>query len=119
MSEQTTLKELKLQCYKKPLKYARYASIFELTRRCVQRGLKATFFRLNMKPSSVTFSRKLLYFFLLRLSSRVQTVEISLEEGVYDEQLTQQDQSYHFALSGRAFAVITEYFPQLVQKVRR
>lgn len=24
---------------------------------------------------------------------------------------------YHFALNGRAFAVITEHFPQLIQKV--
>eukprot|EP00064_Thunnus_orientalis_P008781 superscaffoldBa00001070_g8804 len=46
-----------------------------------------------------------------------QTVEISLEEGLYDEQLAQQDQSYHFAVSGRDFAVITEHFPQLVQKL--
>ncbi|KAM7379060.1 hypothetical protein PAMP_004634 [Pampus punctatissimus] len=45
-----------------------------------------------------------------------QTVEVSLEEGVYDEQLTQQNQNYHFAVSGRAFAVITEHFPQLVKK---
>lgn len=58
-------------------------------------------------------------FFFLRLSSCFQTVEISLEEGLYDEQLAQQDQSYHFAVSGRDFAVITEHFPQLVQKVKR
>ncbi|XP_028284295.1 probable cation-transporting ATPase 13A3 isoform X2 [Parambassis ranga] len=35
-----------------------------------------------------------------------QTVEINLDEGMY-----------HFAVSGRAFAVITEHFPQLVQKL--
>ncbi|XP_070775193.1 polyamine-transporting ATPase 13A3-like [Enoplosus armatus] len=35
-----------------------------------------------------------------------QTVEVNLEEEVY-----------HFAVSGRAFAVITEHFPQLVQKL--
>ncbi|XP_041848724.1 probable cation-transporting ATPase 13A3 isoform X2 [Melanotaenia boesemani] len=35
-----------------------------------------------------------------------QTTEINLEEG-----------AYHFAVSGRAFAVITEHFPQLVQKL--
>ncbi|XP_044076314.1 polyamine-transporting ATPase 13A3-like isoform X3 [Siniperca chuatsi] len=46
-----------------------------------------------------------------------QTVEVNLEEGVYDNQVIQQDQSYHFAVSGRAFAVITEHFPQLVQKL--
>ncbi|GLD45651.1 probable cation-transporting ATPase 13A3 isoform X1 [Lates japonicus] len=46
-----------------------------------------------------------------------QTVEINLEEGMYDKQQTLQEQSYHFAVSGRAFAVITEYFPHLVQKL--
>ncbi|XP_051281643.1 polyamine-transporting ATPase 13A3 isoform X2 [Dicentrarchus labrax] len=46
-----------------------------------------------------------------------QTVKINLEEGVYDKQVTLQEQSYHFAVSGRAFAVITEHFPQLVQKL--
>uniref|UniRef100_A0A8C9ZMV8 Polyamine-transporting ATPase 13A3 n=1 Tax=Sander lucioperca TaxID=283035 RepID=A0A8C9ZMV8_SANLU len=29
----------------------------------------------------------------------------------------QQEQRYHFAVTGRAFAVITEHFPQLVQKL--
>ncbi|XP_054482995.1 polyamine-transporting ATPase 13A3-like isoform X2 [Anoplopoma fimbria] len=46
-----------------------------------------------------------------------QTVEIKLEDGVYDNRVTQQEQSYHFAVTGRAFAVITEHFPQLVQKL--
>uniref|UniRef100_A0A3P8T5U2 Polyamine-transporting ATPase 13A3 n=1 Tax=Amphiprion percula TaxID=161767 RepID=A0A3P8T5U2_AMPPE len=32
-------------------------------------------------------------------------------------QISQPEQSYHFAVSGRAFAVITEHFPQLVQKL--
>uniref|UniRef100_A0A8C4DQ71 Cation-transporting ATPase n=1 Tax=Dicentrarchus labrax TaxID=13489 RepID=A0A8C4DQ71_DICLA len=50
-------------------------------------------------------------------SSVLQTVKINLEEGVYDKQVTLQEQSYHFAVSGRAFAVITEHFPQLVQKL--
>uniref|UniRef100_A0A8C4DQH4 Polyamine-transporting ATPase 13A3 n=1 Tax=Dicentrarchus labrax TaxID=13489 RepID=A0A8C4DQH4_DICLA len=36
---------------------------------------------------------------------------------MYDKQVTLQEQSYHFAVSGRAFAVITEHFPQLVQKL--
>ncbi|XP_041804878.1 probable cation-transporting ATPase 13A3 [Chelmon rostratus] len=35
----------------------------------------------------------------------------------HDEPGTQQEQSYHFAVDGRAFAVITEHFPQLVQKL--
>uniref|UniRef100_A0A8C2Z3D1 ATPase 13A3 n=1 Tax=Cyclopterus lumpus TaxID=8103 RepID=A0A8C2Z3D1_CYCLU len=42
---------------------------------------------------------------------------INLEHGVHDQRVTQQEQSYHFALTGRAFAVVTEYFPQLVQKL--
>ncbi|XP_031710483.1 probable cation-transporting ATPase 13A3 isoform X5 [Anarrhichthys ocellatus] len=46
-----------------------------------------------------------------------QTVEINLEDGVYDKRVTEQEQSYHFAVTGRAFAVITEHFPQLVQKL--
>ncbi|XP_071349000.1 polyamine-transporting ATPase 13A3-like isoform X2 [Trachinotus anak] len=46
-----------------------------------------------------------------------QTVEINLEEGMNDKHQTLQEQSYHFAVSGRAFAVITEHFPQLVPKL--
>uniref|UniRef100_A0A4W6FLE5 Polyamine-transporting ATPase 13A3 n=1 Tax=Lates calcarifer TaxID=8187 RepID=A0A4W6FLE5_LATCA len=42
---------------------------------------------------------------------------INLEEGMYDKKQTLQEQSYHFAVSGRAFAVITEHFPHLVQKL--
>uniref|UniRef100_A0A4W6FJ26 ATPase 13A3 n=1 Tax=Lates calcarifer TaxID=8187 RepID=A0A4W6FJ26_LATCA len=37
--------------------------------------------------------------------------------GMYDKKQTLQEQSYHFAVSGRAFAVITEHFPHLVQKL--
>ncbi|XP_059200493.1 polyamine-transporting ATPase 13A3-like isoform X2 [Centropristis striata] len=46
-----------------------------------------------------------------------ETVEINLEDGIYDKQVTQQEQSYHFAVTGRAFAVITEHFPELVPKI--
>ncbi|XP_040000025.1 probable cation-transporting ATPase 13A3 [Xiphias gladius] len=46
-----------------------------------------------------------------------QTVEINVEEGMCDKRQTLQEQSYHFAVSGRAFAVITEHFPHLVQKL--
>ncbi|XP_051809518.1 polyamine-transporting ATPase 13A3-like isoform X1 [Acanthochromis polyacanthus] len=46
-----------------------------------------------------------------------QTVEINLEDIMYDDQVSQPEQSYHFAVSGKAFAVITEHFPQLVQKL--
>lgn len=47
----------------------------------------------------------------------LQTVNINLEDGIHDKHQNQQEQSYHFAVSGRAFAVIMEHFPQLVQKV--
>ncbi|TKS80093.1 putative cation-transporting ATPase 13A3 [Collichthys lucidus] len=52
-----------------------------------------------------------------------QTVEINLEEEeeeekeAYDKQVTQQEQSYHFAVNGKTFAIITEHFPQLIQKL--
>lgn len=48
----------------------------------------------------------------------LQIVEIELDEGTWDGEVSQQEQSYHFAVSGKAFAVIIEYFPQLVQKVQ-
>ncbi|XP_034469935.1 probable cation-transporting ATPase 13A3 isoform X1 [Hippoglossus hippoglossus] len=46
-----------------------------------------------------------------------QSVEINLEERAYDKRQPPQEQSYHFAVSGKAFAVVTEHFPQLVQKL--
>nr|XP_019958108.1 PREDICTED: probable cation-transporting ATPase 13A3 isoform X2 [Paralichthys olivaceus] len=46
-----------------------------------------------------------------------QSVEINLEEKSFDKRQPLQEQSYHFAVSGKAFAVITEHFPQLVQKL--
>ncbi|XP_035488962.2 polyamine-transporting ATPase 13A3 isoform X1 [Scophthalmus maximus] len=46
-----------------------------------------------------------------------QSVEINLEEGVSDKRQTLQEQSYHFAMSGKAFAVITDHFPHLIQKL--
>uniref|UniRef100_A0A4W5MDL8 Polyamine-transporting ATPase 13A3 n=1 Tax=Hucho hucho TaxID=62062 RepID=A0A4W5MDL8_9TELE len=52
--------------------------------------------------------------------NRVESVEISLEDVghvAYGEQHKQQEQGYHFAMSGRSFAVITEHFPDLVQKL--
>uniref|UniRef100_A0A8C7UI40 Polyamine-transporting ATPase 13A3 n=1 Tax=Oncorhynchus mykiss TaxID=8022 RepID=A0A8C7UI40_ONCMY len=48
------------------------------------------------------------------------SVEISLDDVghvAYGEQHKQQEQGYHFAMSGRSFAVITEHFPDLVQKL--
>uniref|UniRef100_A0A8D3E170 Polyamine-transporting ATPase 13A3 n=1 Tax=Scophthalmus maximus TaxID=52904 RepID=A0A8D3E170_SCOMX len=45
------------------------------------------------------------------------SVEINLEEGVSDKRQTLQEQSYHFAMSGKAFAVITDHFPHLIQKL--
>lgn len=47
----------------------------------------------------------------------LQIVEIELDEGTWDGEVS-QEQSYHFAVSGKAFAVIIEYFPQLVKKVQ-
>lgn len=41
-------------------------------------------------------------------------VAVHVDEGLFDN----QEQSFHFAVSGKAFAVITEHFPQLLQKVR-
>ncbi|XP_032388414.1 probable cation-transporting ATPase 13A3 isoform X4 [Etheostoma spectabile] len=46
-----------------------------------------------------------------------QTVEINLRDEEYDKKVPQQEQRYHFAVTGRTFAVITEHFPQLVQKL--
>ncbi|XP_056148990.1 LOW QUALITY PROTEIN: polyamine-transporting ATPase 13A3-like [Lampris incognitus] len=50
-------------------------------------------------------------------NNETQAVAIKLEEAVYDELPAHQDQSYHFAMSGKAFAVIIEHFPQLVPKL--
>lgn len=41
-----------------------------------------------------------------------------MEEVVCDQDHTVQEDRYHFALSGKAFDVITEHFPHLIQKVR-
>ncbi|KAL6104281.1 atp13a3 [Pungitius sinensis] len=46
-----------------------------------------------------------------------QTVEINLEDAISDKRVAQPEQNYHFAVTGKAFAVITEHFPQLVQKL--
>nr|XP_046263347.1 polyamine-transporting ATPase 13A3-like isoform X2 [Scatophagus argus] len=46
-----------------------------------------------------------------------QMVEINMEEEEACDKQVQQEQNYHFAVSGKAFAVITEHFPQLVQKL--
>ena len=46
--------------------------------------------------------------------STSQPVDMSLEEHACGEQPRQR---FHFAMSGRSFAVITEYFPDLLQKV--
>ncbi|XP_053738745.1 polyamine-transporting ATPase 13A3-like isoform X1 [Synchiropus splendidus] len=46
-----------------------------------------------------------------------QTVQINLEDSEFGHQMTQHEQSYHFAMNGRAFAVITEHFPHLVPKL--
>ncbi|XP_024908394.1 probable cation-transporting ATPase 13A3 isoform X2 [Cynoglossus semilaevis] len=46
-----------------------------------------------------------------------QCVEINVEEVVCDQDHTVQEDRYHFALSGKAFDVITEHFPHLIQKL--
>ncbi|XP_058492092.1 polyamine-transporting ATPase 13A3-like isoform X1 [Solea solea] len=53
-----------------------------------------------------------------QITKDTQCVEIDLEkEEVYDDEHTPQEQNYHFALSGKTFAVIIEHFPQLIQKL--
>eukprot|EP00066_Takifugu_rubripes_P025642 XP_011614908.1 PREDICTED: probable cation-transporting ATPase 13A3 isoform X1 [Takifugu rubripes] len=42
-----------------------------------------------------------------------QMVAVHVDEGLFDK----QEPSFHFAVSGKAFAVITEHFPQLLQKL--
>lgn len=41
-------------------------------------------------------------------------VAVDVDEDMCDK----QEPSYHFALCGKAFAVIIEHFPQLLQKVQ-
>ena len=47
-----------------------------------------------------------------------QEVEISLEDVTQGDELKPQER-YHFAMSGKAFAVITEHFQDLMQKVTK
>lgn len=42
-------------------------------------------------------------------------VAVHVDEGLFDK----QEPSFHFAVSGKAFAVIIEHFPQLLQKVEK
>nr|XP_029480022.1 probable cation-transporting ATPase 13A3 isoform X4 [Oncorhynchus nerka] len=49
--------------------------------------------------------------------NRVESVEISLDDVGHEAYGEQHKQGYHFAMSGRSFAVITEHFPDLVQKL--
>ncbi|XP_013994947.1 polyamine-transporting ATPase 13A3 [Salmo salar] len=54
------------------------------------------------------------------MDNHVESVEVSLEDVChvgYGELPTQQEQRYHFAMSGRPFAVVTEHFPNLVQRL--
>uniref|UniRef100_A0A3Q3XDB8 Polyamine-transporting ATPase 13A3 n=1 Tax=Mola mola TaxID=94237 RepID=A0A3Q3XDB8_MOLML len=61
----------------------------------------------DLQPASITWR------YTENPSQTVNQVRVKL----YDEQDAQQEQSYHFAMCGRSFAVITEHFPQLVQKL--
>ncbi|XP_041695692.1 polyamine-transporting ATPase 13A3 isoform X1 [Coregonus clupeaformis] len=47
---------------------------------------------------------------------RLEEVEISLEDVCHTDEPKSQDQ-YHFAMSGKSFAVITEHFQDLLQKL--
>ncbi|XP_048833620.1 polyamine-transporting ATPase 13A3 isoform X1 [Brienomyrus brachyistius] len=46
---------------------------------------------------------------------QVEEVELSMEDDAAEESGSQEQ--YHFAMSGKSFAVITEHFPDLVQKL--
>lgn len=45
----------------------------------------------------------------------MQEVEIGVEDGPEEQRSIEK---YHFAMSGKSFAVITEHFQDLLQKVR-
>lgn len=47
--------------------------------------------------------------------SPMQEVEIGVEDGPEEQKSMEK---YHFAMSGKSFAVITEHFQDLLQKVR-
>uniref|UniRef100_A0AAX7TBZ9 Polyamine-transporting ATPase 13A3 n=1 Tax=Astatotilapia calliptera TaxID=8154 RepID=A0AAX7TBZ9_ASTCA len=64
----------------------------------------------DFQPASITWH------YTENQSSSLDIVEIELDEGTWDGEVS-QEQSYHFAVSGKAFAVIIEYFPQLVKKL--
>ncbi|XP_031430958.1 polyamine-transporting ATPase 13A3 [Clupea harengus] len=49
-------------------------------------------------------------------ATRLEEVEISLEDVTQGDELKPQER-YHFAMSGKAFAVITEHFQDLMQKL--
>ncbi|KAL2089748.1 hypothetical protein ACEWY4_014436 [Coilia grayii] len=49
-------------------------------------------------------------------ATRLEEVEISLEDVSQGEE-ARQSERYHFAMSGKAFAVITEHFQDLMQKL--
>ncbi|KAJ8011279.1 hypothetical protein DPEC_G00056500 [Dallia pectoralis] len=48
---------------------------------------------------------------------RSESVEINLEDMCHIVYGQPQEKRYHFAMSGKSFAVITEHFPDLVQKL--
>uniref|UniRef100_A0A3B4XTS7 ATPase 13A3 n=1 Tax=Seriola lalandi dorsalis TaxID=1841481 RepID=A0A3B4XTS7_SERLL len=66
----------------------------------------------DLQSASITW-----HVFAVICTSNSLSVEINLEEGMCDKRQALQEQSYHFAVSGRAFAVIAEHFPQLVPKL--
>ncbi|XP_063057304.1 polyamine-transporting ATPase 13A3 isoform X2 [Engraulis encrasicolus] len=50
-------------------------------------------------------------------ATRLEEVEISLEDVTEGDDGAKQPERYHFAMSGKAFAVITEHFQDLLQKL--
>uniref|UniRef100_A0A669E5W1 Polyamine-transporting ATPase 13A3 n=1 Tax=Oreochromis niloticus TaxID=8128 RepID=A0A669E5W1_ORENI len=69
----------------------------------------------DFQPASITWHYTENQMTFRYCSSAIDKIE--LDEGTWDGEVSQQEQSYHFAVSGKAFAVILEYFPQLVQKL--
>uniref|UniRef100_A0A665U6L9 Polyamine-transporting ATPase 13A3 n=1 Tax=Echeneis naucrates TaxID=173247 RepID=A0A665U6L9_ECHNA len=62
----------------------------------------------DLQPASITWQYT---------ENPTETVKDSQLAWTSQKRVHESEQSYHFAMSGRAFAVITEYFPQLIPKL--
>ena len=49
--------------------------------------------------------------------TKKQVVVISLEDICHMDEAKSQQQQFHFAMSGKSFDIITEHFPDMMQKV--